>query len=280
MRTGLGGFDHGVVLVRDLDAAQDAWRRMGFATTPRGHHTLGSSNHCMMFGHDYVELLAVPEPHPSMAYFTEFLSRAEGLAAFAFSGEDGLAAHASFSRDGIAADAPFVFSRPVERAGGGDARFRIVQLPQPATPGMRAFVCQHFTPELVWLAEDLVHPNGATGVAGIVVACDAPVAVATEYGRLADVAPVVSPARGARRIRVGRVDFDFVRPEALAVLLHGGAPAGREGPHAAVLRIAVADLGVARDVLRAGGVPHEALGDRALAVPASFAQGVAVVLEG
>jgi hypothetical protein len=47
-----------------------------------------------------------------------------------------------------------------------------------------------------------------------------------------------------------------------------------------VLRIAVADLGVARDVLRAGGVPHEALGDRALAVPASFAQGVAVVLEG
>ena len=78
MRIGLGGFDHGVVLVRDLDAAQRAWRRMGFATTPRGHHTLGSSNHCMMFGHDYVELLAVPRPHPSMAYFTEFLRRAEG----------------------------------------------------------------------------------------------------------------------------------------------------------------------------------------------------------
>ncbi|MCA3179049.1 MAG: VOC family protein [Burkholderiaceae bacterium] len=280
MRTGLGGFDHGVVLVRDLDAAQDAWRRMGFSTTPRGHHTLGSSNHCMMFGHDYVELLAVPKPHPSMAYFTEFLSRAEGLAAFAFSGEDGLAAHASFVRDGIAADPPFEFSRPVERAGGGDARFRIVQLPQSATPGMGAFVCQHFTPERVWLPEDLVHPNGAVGIAGIVVACDGPVAVATEYGRLADVAPVASPARGARRVRVGRVDFDFVRPEALASLLHGGAPAGRDGTHAAVLRISVADLGVARDALRSGDVPHQALGDHALAVPASFAQGVAVVLEG
>lgn len=280
MRTGLGGFDHGVVLVRDLDAAQDAWRRMGFATTPRGHHTLGSSNHCMMFGHDYVELLAVPRPHPSMAYFTEYLARAEGLAAFAFSGEDGLAAHASFVRDGIAADAPFEFSRPVERAGGRDARFRIVQLPQAATPGLRAFVCQHFTPEVVWLPEDLVHPNGATGVAGIVVACDAPVAVAAEYGRLADVAPVASPARGGRRVRIGRVDVDFVRPAVLDALLDGAAPAGREGPHAAVLRIAVADLAVARDTLRAGGAPFEALGERALAVPASFARGVAVVLEG
>lgn len=280
MRTGLGGFDHGVVLVRDLDAAQDAWRRMGFATTPRGHHTLGSSNHCMMFAHDYVELLAVPRPHPSMASFTEFLRHAEGLAAFAFSGSDALAAHASFVRDGFAADAPFDFSRPVERAGGRDARFRIVQLPQAGTPGMGAFVCQHFTPEHVWLAEDLVHPNGATGVAGIVIACDAVARVAADYARLADVAAAASPARGGRRVRIGRVDFDFVRPATLGALLRGGAPAGREGPHAAVLRIAVADLDVARSVLRSGGVPYEALGERALAVPASFAQGVAVVLEG
>ncbi len=280
MRRGLGGFDHGVVLVHDLDAAQDAWRRMGFATTPRGHHTLGSSNHCMMFGHDYVELLAVPTPHPSMAYFTEFLRHAEGLAAFAFSGSDALAAHASFVRDGFDADAPFDFSRPVERAGGRDARFRIVQLPQAATPGLRAFVCQHFTPEVVWLPEDLVHPNGALGVAGIVVACDDAAAVAAGYGRLAGVAPVASPARGGHRVRVGRVDFDFVAPAAIETLLRGGAPAGRDGPYAAVLRITVADLGVARDALRAGAVPHEPLGERALAVPASFAQGVAVVLEG
>jgi hypothetical protein len=280
MRTGLGGFDHGVVLVRDLDAAQDAWRRMGFSTTPRGHHTLGSSNHCMMFGHDYVELLAVPKPHPSMTYFTEFLRRAEGLAAFAFSGSDALAAHASFVRDGFAADAPFDFSRPVERAGGRDARFRIVQLPQSGTPGMRAFVCQQFTPELVWLPQDLVHPNGASGVAGIVIACGEVAKVAAAYARLAGVAAVASPARGGRRVRIGRVDVDFVRPAMLDALLRGGAPAGRRGPHAAVLRIAVADLGVARGALRSGGVPHQALGERALAVPASFAQGVAVVLEG
>jgi hypothetical protein len=280
MRDGLSGIDHAVVLVRDLDRAQAAWTRMGFTLTPRGHHTLGSSNHCMMFGHDYLELLAVPTPHPSMAYFTEYLARGEGLAAFAFSASDGLAAHADFVRDGIAADPPFEFSRPVERAGGVDARFRIVQLPQARTPGMRAFVCQHFTPEAVWLAQDLVHPNGATGLAGMVVATDEPEGTARTYARLAGVETAESPLAGARRARVGRVDLDFATPAALAALLPDGLPAGRDGPHAAVLRIAVADIEAATALLAQAQVPHRRLDARAVAVPASFANGVAVVLEG
>jgi hypothetical protein len=280
MRDGLSGIDHAVVLVRDLDRAQDAWARMGFALTPRGHHTLGSSNHCMMFGHDYLELLAVPKPHPSMAYFTEYLARAEGLAAFAFSASDGLAAHAAFVRDGIAADAPFEFSRPVERAGNIDARFRIVQLPQDETPGMRAFVCQNFTPGAVWLAQDLVHPNGATGLAGVVVATDDPDGAARAYARLAGVEAIASPAPAARRSRIGRVDFDFATPASLAALLPDELPAGRDGPYAAVLRIAVADADAARALLARAGVPHRRLDARAVAVPASFANGIAVVLEG
>ena len=66
MRQHLQGIDHVVVLVRDLDRAQQAYARMGFTLTPRGFHTLGSQNHCLMFGSDYVELLAVPRPHPAL----------------------------------------------------------------------------------------------------------------------------------------------------------------------------------------------------------------------
>jgi catechol 2,3-dioxygenase-like lactoylglutathione lyase family enzyme len=65
MRPHVQGIDHVVVLVRDLDKAQRAYQRMGFTLTPRGHHTLGSQNHCLMFGRDYVELLAVPRPSPA-----------------------------------------------------------------------------------------------------------------------------------------------------------------------------------------------------------------------
>jgi hypothetical protein len=277
MRNGLSGLDHLVVLVHDLDAAQTAWQRMGFALTPRGHHTLGSSNHCMMFGRDYLELLAVPTPHPSMAYFTDYLSRSEGLAAFAFSASDGLAAHAAFVADGIAADAPFDFSRPVERAGGRDARFRIVQLPERATPGLRAFVCQHFTPEVVWLPEDLAHPNGATGVAGVLVSADEPGAVASAYAALAGTTSHGPDADGVVRVDIGSVVFEFADPRTVAVRLRGAEPLGRTGPHAAAVRIGVSDPAAARACLRAGDVPLTELADGQMVVPASFSQGVAVV---
>lgn len=277
MRDGLTGIDHAVVLVRDLDAAQAAWRRLGFALTPRGHHTLGSSNHCMMFGRDYLELLAVPRPHPSMAYFTAFLERGEGLAAFAFASDDGLAAHAAFVRDGVPADPPFEFSRPVERAGGRDARFRIVQLPEAATPGMRAFVCQHFTPERVWLPEDVEHPNGATGLAGISIACDDPDRVAAGYGRLAGVPVGLDAATGARSIRVGRLCFEFGDRAAMAGRLRGAAPATAPRPAAVALTIAVRDMSFVRGLLASGGVPTVEIAGDSLAVPAAHAQVVAVV---
>ena len=61
---------------------------MGFTLTPRGFHTLGSQNHCLMFGSDYVELLAVPRPHPAMQYYTDFLAKGEGLGAIALATDD------------------------------------------------------------------------------------------------------------------------------------------------------------------------------------------------
>src|SRR5512134_1072217 len=74
MRQHIQGIDHVVLVVRDLDAARDTFERMGFTVTPRGHHTIGSQNHCVMFGHDYIELLMSPadDPHPSRRYYTEF----------------------------------------------------------------------------------------------------------------------------------------------------------------------------------------------------------------
>ncbi|HEX2152260.1 MAG TPA: VOC family protein, partial [Stellaceae bacterium] len=50
--------DHVVIDVRDrMDDAARIFAALGFTLTPRGHHTLGSMNHLMMFGTDYLELL-------------------------------------------------------------------------------------------------------------------------------------------------------------------------------------------------------------------------------
>jgi glyoxalase-like protein len=49
---------HIVIDVRHrIDGAAQCFATLGFQLTPRGHHTLGSSNHLAMFATDYLELL-------------------------------------------------------------------------------------------------------------------------------------------------------------------------------------------------------------------------------
>ena len=101
MRRHLRGIDHVVVLVRDLHRAQQTYARMGFTLTPRGFHTLGSQNHCLMFCGDYVELLAVPRPHPALQHSADFLAKGEGLGAIALATDDADGLHAGLAADGI-----------------------------------------------------------------------------------------------------------------------------------------------------------------------------------
>jgi hypothetical protein len=128
-----------VIAVRDLDRAAADFRALGFTLTPRGYHSIGSENHCIMFGSTYIELLAAPVAHPWLDYYRSF---GEGLAAVALATADADAA----ARELPGAKAPMELSRPVE---GGVARFRLVQIEN--VPYM--FVCQHLTPELVWRRE-------------------------------------------------------------------------------------------------------------------------------
>jgi catechol 2,3-dioxygenase-like lactoylglutathione lyase family enzyme len=252
MRRHLQGIDHAVILVRDLERARAAYARMGFTLTPRGTHTLGSQNHCLMFGRDYVELLAVPKPHPAMRYFTDFLATGEGLGAIALATDDAGALYAELAADGIAADAPLDFSRPVE--GLGEARFRIVQLPPDASPGCRMFACQHFTREFVWRPQYRGHANGATQIAAKAQHVEEGLVVQTGS----------APIALASRWKLGH-------------RLHGVGLPLRVRPLVAALFIRVADRARAADVLRRNGLKPARLADGSLAVNAEDAHGVAVI---
>jgi len=146
------GIDHAVIAVRDLDAAAASFTALGFTLTPRGFHSIGSQNHCIMLGSTYIELLAAPVAHPWLDYYRGFLERhGDGLAAIALATDDAARAYAELKDQG--ARAPMDLSRPVE---GGVARFRLVQIRD------NLFVCQHLTRELVWRPEWQKHANGAT----------------------------------------------------------------------------------------------------------------------
>lgn len=276
MRPAITGIDHVVIAVRDLDRAQETYARLGFTLTPRGFHTLGSANHCIMFGNDYVELLALPVEHPAMRYYGEFLARGEGLAAVALASGDADAAYAEFVADGIEADAPLDFSRPVRLAEGErDAAFRIVQLPPAQTPGCRSFVCQHRTRELVWRPEYRSHALGATGLAALAVVAEDPVIAAAGYAELFRALPQkidegllvqtgTAPVAVGSRGRIGR-------------RLRGVGLPLRARPLVAAAFIRVADREQAAMALHRGGFDPVALPDGSFAVSADKAHGVALV---
>jgi Glyoxalase-like domain len=252
MRPHLLGVDHVVILINDIDAAQAAWSRLGFNLTPRGFHSIGTRNHCMMFGSDYVELLSVVTPHPVTQYFSEFLAGGDGAAAFAFSTDDSQACWASLRATGIEADAPVDFSRPVELDGGRrDAKFRVTQLPIDATPGCRTFLCQHFTPDLVWLPPYQRHPLGVTGIAGITVVTDDVEATAAAYAKVAGVPPVTTGA--GSQVPIGSFVIEFEAASAQHKHPSARAIAGRSGPVIGALHLRVGDLDTTRRALRAAG---------------------------
>ena len=141
--------DHAVIAVRDLDAGATDFKKLGFTLTPRGHHSIGSQNHCIMLGSTYIELLVAPVAHPWLDYYRSF---GEGLAAIALSTEDADATYAQLKNKG--ARPPMDLSRPVE---GGVAKFRLVQI--EGAPQM--FFVQHLTRPFVWRPEWQKHANGA-----------------------------------------------------------------------------------------------------------------------
>jgi catechol 2,3-dioxygenase-like lactoylglutathione lyase family enzyme len=272
MRKHLDGIDHVVILVRDLDRARDAYARMGFTLTPRGYHTLGSQNHCIMFGRDYIELLAVPKPHPAMQYFSDFLARGEGLGAIALATGDAAAARAELRDHGIAADEPLDFSRPVD---GGDAKFRISQLAPDSTPGCRGFVCQHFTRDLVWRPEYRSHALGATALAGLAVAAEDPAQACARYAALfAD-----QPRRVEEGLVVetGSAPIAVGAPAGIRRRLQGAALPARPTPLIAALFVRVADRSAAAAALRRGGYAPVELRDGSYALGERDAHGVALV---
>lgn len=280
MRRHVLGIDHAVIVVRDLDRAEDTWSRMGFTLTPRGFHTLGSQNHCLMFAShargDYIELLAVPRPHPATQYFSDFLAAGDGLASIALATDDAQAAQAELARAGLDPGAALDFSRPVILPDGThEAAFRIVHLAPAATPGSRTFICQHFTREMVWRPEYVNHPLGVTGLAGIAVVSGDVQATADAYAKVFDTVP--QPIAEGLRIDTGGVPLAIAGARRLGARLKDVALPARQSPLLGALFFKVSDRATAAGVLRQGGFSPLPLADGSFAIGADQANGVALV---
>ena len=276
VRKHVKGIDHVVIAARDLDATQDTFKRMGFTLTPRGYHTLGSENHCVMFGQDYLELLMVPQRLPGREYYYDFARIGDGLAAIALKTDNARGAFGELNAAALAPSEPVDFSRPVQLPGETKtASFRITQLGLEQTPGGQVFLCQHFTRDVVWRPEYQTHANSATGLAALAIVSAGVSATAAAYERLFDVkARTISEGL---LIDTGDTPIAVVDEAALAKRLPGVWISARHQPCMAALFIRVTDRDTAERALRAGGLHPTRMPDGSVAVGAAEAHGVAII---
>lgn len=179
--------DHAVInVLYDMDRAQRQFEEIGFTVTPRGYHSLGSINHLMIFGTDYLELIGLPEgietPRPEIA------DSPIGLTGLVFKSPDVDATFAHLQAIDMAGAPPKAFYRPVSLPGGEqDARFRTVAVKPGIFPAGRVYFCEHGTPELVWRPEWQAHANRGRRMPEYVIVSVAPDREAERYGHLLDV---------------------------------------------------------------------------------------------
>src|SRR5215472_17275418 len=176
MRRAVRGLDHVVVMVDGIDAAEAAYRKLGFQVQPRGfHRKLGTANHLMIFDKDYFEILGIVEPTEFNAGRREWLKQGGGLANVALATDGADLAFDAFKAAGLQPDPPLSFDRAVEVAGRLEhAQFRTVRIPKTHMPVVGIFVCEHLTPQFVYRGEWARHPNGARGILGVTVIAEQP----------------------------------------------------------------------------------------------------------
>src|SRR5579864_3905245 len=123
------GISHAILWVRDLDAAAERYRRLGFSLSQYYLHpkSVGTANYNAMFEDDYLELLVSIEKNDrNAARFARLDAEGDGLKDLALATKDIDAAYETLTAAGVDPLPVFDHHRP---EGNDTARFRLIYLP-------------------------------------------------------------------------------------------------------------------------------------------------------
>lgn len=275
----LTGIDHTLIGVRDLDSARAVWQGLGFTVSPRGRHIgWGTANYCIMLEEGYVELLGIVDPSQFTNNLDKVLESREGMFALAFASDDADRLAQELAAAGLHPDGPKDLKRYLELPDGDVLpAFKLLHLPPQETPELRAFICQHLTPDLIRRPEWLSHANGARRLVAVTICSDHPADAGFGY----------LPLFGEESLMAGDGEVDVATPSGTLRFMspqwlkrrYGGAgeiPAV-PNPWPAAMTIAVDDLDRAAGVLARRGVAFHS-GESNLVIPAAAATGTILEL--
>jgi hypothetical protein len=259
--------------VRDLEAAAQCYRRLGFSLSQYYLHpkSVGTANYNAMFEDDYLELLTPIEKNERNAQrLARIDAEGDGLKDLSLATRNADAAFEVVRAAGLSPLPVFDHHRP---EGDDTARFRIVYLPpERLLPGLGIHVNQRVTPELMWRNQTTTHANGARGIAGLVCVAKDPGEMAAPFAKFFGVA-VRATADGGIAVAAGKATMRFATP-AQASRLFPGMGFKPEPPFVAALELFVADSAQTRSFLSGAGVLHGVAPDGASEVSPEEACGV------
>src|ERR1700704_2731160 len=237
MKRAVKGLDHVVVMVDGIDAAEAAYRKLGFQVQPRGFHKkLGTANHLMIFDKDYFEILGIVEDTAFNAERREWLKQGGGLANVA-----------------LAPDGAAIAFGAVKVAGKtAQAQFRTVRIPKTHMPVVGFFVCEHLTPQFVYRGEWAKHSNGARGIMGVTVIAEQPAKWIDELEKYFGAGSVTRDGEGLV-VDTGTQPIRYLTRTGYAQRYPGVTPV-RPGDHPALLSVGVDRLAACEALLAKNGV--------------------------
>ena len=210
--------DHVLIAVRSLSSAAGSYRSLGFKVTPEGRHPgRGTHNRLMVFGPEYLELIAVHDAattpfRPSMS---GFLEAREGLYMFALGTGDIDRTVGEIRSRGIDVDTPVPGRRDAGETPG--YTWRSANLGS-ALPGSECFLIQHdhtVAQRYTLPADPTAHENGVTGVHHVTLAVRDSDAAARRWHEVLAVEagdPVVVDGGVKRRIALDNAYVDLESP--------------------------------------------------------------------
>ncbi len=159
--------DHVGICARDAGPLWARFAALGFTLTPPARQSnaagpLATGNRCAFLRQGYLEFLAILAPGLPDNGLGALLDRHEGMHILALGMEDGAANLARLRAAGLDIPGIAPLSRPCDDPEGRLARFE--RLPLPDAPEGRIQLIRHLTPELLWQARWLDHPNHAVAL--------------------------------------------------------------------------------------------------------------------
>lgn len=271
--------DHVVITVSDqLDQANSQYQKLGFTTTPRGHHSLGTSNNLAIFTTTYLELLGF-EPQNAGKVDKSWCFD-DGLTGLVFKTKDANKLYQQLVSQGIKVegDGPKSFFRPVELNDGTkpEARFKTVRLDPSYTPNGQIFFCDQLTPELVWRKEWQTHPNGVININQVIIEAQKPRSSIKLLEKTFPSANIIE-IDGGVRLKAEDKFIDYLTPSAIQHLFGSSvSKANNDQDRKVALGFTTKSLAQTQQALEKGKIKYNLQNDTII-VPASETYGVVMI---